>query len=196
MSVVLVDAGGANIGSVRYALQRLGVDAALTSNAAAIRAADKVVLPGVGAAGPGMARLRELGLADLLRSLRQPVLGVCLGMQLLCADSEEGDTTCLDLIPAPVRRIADAPGLRVPHMGWNRLMALREHPLLTGLGDDKQAYFVHSYAVPTGEWTLANTDHGGPFSAVIARDNFYGMQFHPERSAKVGAMLLRNFLAL
>jgi glutamine amidotransferase len=194
MSVVLVDAGGTNIGSVRYALQRLGVDAALTSDAAAIRAADKVILPGVGAAGPGMARLRELGLVELLRSLTQPVLGVCLGMQLLCAHSEEGDTECLGLIPAPVRRFVEAPGLRVPHMGWNRVTAQREHPLLAGLGEDDQAYFVHSYAVPTGAWTLASSDYGQPFSAVIASGNFHGMQFHPERSAAVGARLLKNFL--
>ncbi|SFK81759.1 imidazole glycerol phosphate synthase subunit HisH [Rhodanobacter glycinis] len=194
MSVVLVDAGGTNIGSVRYALQRLGVDAALTSDAATIRTADKVILPGVGAAGPGMARLRELGLIELLRSLTQPVLGVCLGMQLLCAHSEEGDTECLGLIPAPVRRFVEAPGVRVPHMGWNRVVARREHPLLAGLGEDDQAYFVHSYAVPTGDWTLASSDYGQPFSAVIARDNFHGMQFHPERSAAVGAKLLKNFL--
>ena len=196
MSVVLVDAGGTNIGSVRYALQRLGVDAALTADAATIRAADKVILPGVGAAGPGMARLRELGLVELLRSLKQPVLGVCLGMQLLCAHSEEGDTECLGLIPVPVRRFAEAPGLRVPHMGWNLLSAKQAHPLLAGLGDDEQAYFVHSYAVPVGDWTLATSDYGAAFSAVIARDNYYGMQFHPERSAAVGAKLLRNFLEL
>ena len=196
MSVVLVDAGGTNIGSVRYALQRLGVDAALTSDAAVIRTADKVILPGVGAAGPGMARLRELGLVDLLRSLTQPVLGVCLGMQLLCSYSEEGDTACLDLIPAKVKQFSATPGLRVPHMGWNRVTAKGEHPLLAGLGDDEQAYFVHSYAVPMGEWTLASSDHGVPFSAVIARDNYCGMQFHPERSAAVGAKLLKNFLNL
>ena len=196
MSVVLVDAGGTNIGSVRYALQRLGVDAALTADAASIRAADKVILPGVGAAGPGMKRLRELGLVDLLRSLTQPVLGVCLGMQLLCAHSEEGDTECLDLIPASVSRFSEALGSRIPHMGWNRLVAQRPHPLLVGLGADDQAYFVHSYAVPLGDYSLATTDYGGEFSSVIARDNFYGMQFHPERSATVGAKLLQNFLEL
>jgi glutamine amidotransferase len=196
MSVVLVDAGGTNIGSVRYALQRLGVDAALTSDAATIRAADKVILPGVGAAGPGMARLRELGLVEALRGLTQPVLGVCLGMQLLCTHSEEGDTACLGVIPAPVRRFVEAPGLRVPHMGWNALSILRKHPLLAGLDDGEQAYFVHSYAVPTGEWTLADSDCGEAFSAAIARDNFHGMQFHPERSAAVGAKLLQNFLDL
>jgi len=196
MSVVLVDAGGTNIGSVRYALQRLGVDAALTADAATIRAADKVILPGVGAAGPGMARLRELDLVELLRSLKQPVLGVCLGMQLLCAHSEEGDTECLGLIPASVRRFSEAPDVRVPHMGWNLLSAKQAHPLLAGLGDDEQAYFVHSYAVPVSEWTLATSDYGAAFSAVIARNNYYGMQFHPERSAAVGAKLLRNFLDL
>ncbi|KZC18453.1 imidazole glycerol phosphate synthase, glutamine amidotransferase subunit [Rhodanobacter sp. FW510-R12] len=194
--VVLVDAGGTNIGSVRYALQRLGADAALTADAAAIRAADKVILPGVGAAGPGMARLRELGLVDVLRSLEQPVLGVCLGMQLLCAHSEESDTECLGLIPAPVRRFVEAPGLRVPHMGWNGLSIRRKHPLLAGLDDGEQAYFVHSYAVPVGDWTLATADYGGAFSAVIAHGNFHGMQFHPERSAAVGARLLKNFLEL
>jgi glutamine amidotransferase len=196
MGVVLVDAGGTNIGSVRYALQRLGVDAELTAAAATIRAADKVILPGVGAAGPGMARLRELGLVDVLRSLEQPVLGVCLGMQLLCLHSEEGDTECLGLIPAPVRRFAEAPDRRVPHMGWNRLSVLRPHPLLAGLGEGDQAYFVHSYAVPVGDFSLASTDHAGEFSAVVARGNFHGMQFHPERSAAVGARLLKNFLSL
>ena len=196
MAVVLVDAGGTNIGSVRYALQRLGADAELTADAAAIRAADKVILPGVGAAGPGMARLRELGLVDLMRSLTQPVLGVCLGMQLLCERSEEGDTACLGVIPASVRRFADTPALRVPHMGWNRLEVVREHPLIAGLKGDDWAYFVHSYSVPVGDYTLAAADFGGAFSAVVARGNCHGMQFHPERSAGVGAKLLKNFLDL
>ncbi len=196
MSVVLVDAGGTNIGSVRYALQRLGVDAQLTANAATIRAADKVILPGVGAAGPGMARLRELGLVETMRNLTQPVLGVCLGMQLLCTHSEEGDTNCLGVIPAVVKRFADLPGLRVPHMGWNRLVVRQPHALLKGLGHDDSAYFVHSYAVPLGEYSVATADFGGDFSAMIARGNFHGMQFHPERSAAVGARLLTNFLSL
>ncbi len=196
MSIVLVDAGGTNIGSVRYALQRLGVDAALTSDSEMIRTADKVIVPGVGAAGPGMARLRELGLVDLLRSLTQPVLGVCLGMQLLCSHSEEGDTACLGLIPTKVKHFAATQGLRVPHMGWNQLRATQPHPLLTGLGENDQAYFVHSYSVPVGDYTLATTDYGDAFSAVIARANFHGMQFHPERSAAVGAKLLQNFLDL
>lgn len=196
MSIVLAAAGGTNIGSVRHALQRLGVDAVLTEDAAAIRAADKVILPGVGAAGPGMARLRDLHLIELLRSLTQPVLGVCLGMQLLCAHSEEDDTACLDLIPATVRRLRAGPGLRVPHMGWNTVVAQREHPLLAGLGSGEQAYFVHSYAVPMGDWSVAGCKYGAMFAAVIARENFYGMQFHPERSAAAGARFLQNFLDL
>jgi glutamine amidotransferase len=195
-SVVLVDAGGTNIGSVRYALQRLGVEAPLTADADRIRAADRVILPGVGAAGPAMARLRELGLVDVLRALTQPVLGVCLGMQLLCAHSEEGGVDCLGVIPTVVRRMTPGPGVRVPHMGWNRLRVLREHPLLDGVEPDAQAYFVHSYAVPTGDCTLASAEHGQLLSAVVARGNFFGMQFHPERSATVGARLLHNFLAL
>ena len=196
MSVVLVDAGGTNIGSVRYALQRLGVDAALTADANEIRAADKVILPGVGAAGPGMARLRELGLVEVIRSLTQPVLGVCLGMQLLCEHSAESDTDCLGVIPAQVYRFEETPGLCVPHMGWNRLSVVAKHPLLKNLADGDWTYFVHSYAVPLGTYTLASSDYGDGFSAVIASGNFHGMQFHPERSANVGAKLLKNFLEL
>lgn len=196
MSVVLVDAGGTNIGSVRYALQRLGADATLTSDAGAIRAASHVILPGVGAAAPGMRRLREAGLVDVLRGLTQPVLGVCLGMQLLCERSEEGDTACLGVIPVPVRRFVDAPGLRVPHMGWNTLRVTTPHPLVDGLRDGESAYFVHSYAVPTGAHALAESEHGERFAAIVAHGNFMGMQFHPERSAAVGAQLLRNFLSL
>lgn len=196
LSVVLVDAGGTNIGSVRYALQRLGVEAPLTADPAIIRRADKVILPGVGAAGPAMARLRGLGLVEVLRGLTQPVLGVCLGMQLLCAHSHEGEVDGLGLIPATVHRLQAAPGLRVPHMGWNRLRMLTRHPLFDGVDEGAQAYFVHSYAVPVGDHTLATAEHGQPFSAVVARGNFFGMQFHPERSAALGARLLHNFLAL
>ncbi|WP_386066342.1 imidazole glycerol phosphate synthase subunit HisH [Tahibacter sp. UC22_41] len=196
MSVVLVDGGGTNIGSVRYALQRLGVDAPLTTDAARIRAASHVILPGVGAAGPAMQRLVEFGLVDTLRSLCQPVLGVCLGMQLLFARSAEADTPCLGLIPADVHKLPAAPGLRVPHMGWNRLLPQRTHPVLADLPDDAYAYFVHGYAAPPGPWTLAGCRHGSEFSAIVQNANFFGMQFHPERSAAVGSLLLKNFLTL
>ncbi|WP_413623749.1 imidazole glycerol phosphate synthase subunit HisH [Luteibacter sp. Lutesp34] len=196
MRAVLVDAGGTNIGSVRYALQRLGADAELTSDAARIRAASHVILPGVGAAGPGMRMLREAGLVDVIRGLTQPVLGVCLGMQLLCERSEEGGTECLGVIPATVRRFAEIPGFRVPHMGWNTLRLTRCHPLVAGVREGDAAYFVHSYAVPDGDYSLAASEHGTSFAAVVAAGNFMGMQFHPERSGALGAQLLRNFLSL
>lgn len=196
MSVVLVDAGGANIGSLRYALQRLGVEAQLTADATAIRAASHVILPGVGAAAAGMARLRRLALVDVLRALTQPVLGVCLGMQLLCRHSDEGDVDGLGVIDVPVRRMSGGAGVRVPHMGWNRVRAGSPHPLLQPDAADGWAYFVHGYAVPVCGVTLATSDHGTPFSAAIGHGNFLGVQYHPERSAGLGAALLRNFLTL
>lgn len=196
MNVVLIDAGGANIGSVRFALERLGVSARMSADAAEIGAADRVILPGVGAAAAGMARLRELGLVDLVRSLRQPLLGVCLGMQLLFESSEEGDVDCLGLLPGRVRRLEPAPGLRVPHMGWNGLDVLREDPLLAGISPGRTAYFVHGYAAPVGPHTLASCTHGAAFSAVVRSGNRMGAQFHPERSAGTGARLLANFLEI
>jgi glutamine amidotransferase len=194
MSVVLVDSGGANIGSVRYALQRLGVEAALTSDANAIRRADRVILPGVGAAAPAMARLREAGLVEVLRGLVQPVLGVCLGMQLLCRHSEEGDVDCLGLIDAPVQRIHGNDALRVPHMGWNEVTACRDHPLNGGDAGEGWAYFVHGYAVPVCAATLATCEYGRTFSAAVGQENFMGVQYHPERSAAMGMAVLGNFL--
>lgn len=195
--VVLVDAGGTNIGSVRYALERLGADAAMSDDPARIRAASHVILPGVGAAGPGMARLRAGGLDTVIRELTRPVLGVCLGMQLLFEHSEEGDTPCLGVMRGQVRHFPRDMGLRVPHMGWNALAVERDDALLAGLdATDAHAYFVHSYAAPVGPDTLAGSDYGLPFSAVVRRGNFCGMQFHPERSAAVGARLLGNFLAM
>jgi glutamine amidotransferase len=196
VAAILVDAGGSNIGSVRYALERLGVDAELSADAQRIRAARHVILPGVGAAAHGMQRLREAGLVDVIRGLTQPVLGVCLGMQLLFERSEESDTSCLGIVPGVVRRFVGRADVRVPHMGWNALRVERRHPLLDGVGDGAYAYFVHSYAAPLGAAALASSDHGGAFAAIVQRDNFYGMQFHPERSGRVGAKLLQNFLAL
>lgn len=194
MSVVLVDSGGANIGSVRYALQRLGVEAPLTCDAETIRRADRVILPGVGAAAPAMARLREAGLVEVLRGLAQPVLGVCLGMQLLCAHSEEGDVDCLGLVDAPVQRFREGEGLRVPHMGWNRTRACRDHALCAGIAGEGWAYFVHSYRIPVCAATLATCEYGTIFSAAIGQGNFMGVQYHPERSAALGMAVLANFL--
>lgn len=196
MNVVLVDAGGTNIGSVRYALQRLGVDAPLSDDVETIRRADKVILPGVGAAAPGMARLREAGLVEVLRDLKQPVLGVCLGMQLLFEHSEESDTVCLGVIPGRVTKMRGDASLRIPHMGWNRLDVCASDPLVAELPADAHAYFVHSYAAEISPATQASSTHGVAFSAVVRHRNFCGMQFHPERSAAVGAQLLKNFLTL
>ncbi len=196
MDVVLVDAGGANIGSLQYAFRRLGVDAVMSADAGRIRAASHVVLPGVGAAAEGMRRLRDNGLAGTVRTLTQPVLGVCLGMQLLFEHSEEGDTPCLGLLPGRVERLDGSAGVRVPHMGWNGLRVERRDPLLDGVDDGLQAYFVHGYAVAPGPATLASSEHGTCFAAVVRRDNFCGMQCHPERSGTTGARLLKNFLSL
>lgn len=193
MRVALVDAGGANIGSVRYALERLGVEATLTADAAVIRASERVILPGVSTAATVMARLREHGLVDVLRELTQPLLGVCVGMQLLFEHSEEDDTPCLGLLPGRVARLQSKPGIRVPHMGWNTLQTRRGSGLTVGL-DGGHAYFVHSYAAPVGADCLMSSEHGQPFAAVVQRGRVAGAQFHPERSAEVGARLIRNFI--
>lgn len=194
MDVVLVDAGGTNIGSVSYALERLGVTAQMTMDAERIRVASHVILPGVGAAACGMRRLRDSGLDKVIVDLVQPVLGVCLGMQLLFERSEEGDVPCLGMLPGTVRRLVGEPGLRVPHMGWNRLRIEVTDPLLDGIDANAFAYFVHGYAAPVSSFTVATSEHGSRFSAIVRRGNFCGMQFHPERSAMVGARLLANFL--
>lgn len=194
MRVVLVDAGGSNIGSVRCALQRLGVEAELTGDADAIVGADRVILPGVGAAAVCMARLRELDLVDTLRALERPLLGVCVGVQLLFSHSEEDETPCLGLLPGRVRKLPASPGIRVPHMGWNTLQPQRESSLLEGIAEGDHAYFVHSYAAPVDDDCLCSSEHGRRFAAVVQRGNVAGAQFHPERSGAVGARLLRNFI--
>ncbi|MDH5834183.1 imidazole glycerol phosphate synthase subunit HisH [Luteimonas kalidii] len=196
MRVVLVDAGGANIGSVRYALQRLGVDAQLASDAEEIRGADRVILPGVSTAATVMRRLRELDLVDTLRALRQPLLGVCVGAQLLFEHSEEDDTPCLGLLPGIVRRLPAGEGIRVPHMGWNRLQRRVDDPLLADIAEGAHAYFVHSFAAPVTPDCIAASEHGAAFAAVVRRGHVMGAQFHPERSAAAGARLLHNFLSL
>ena len=195
MDVALIDSGGANIGSVRYALERLGVRAELTADAERIAGADRVILPGVGTAGAGMARLNQLALVEVLRGLTQPLLAICLGMQLLFEASEECDAPCLGLLPGTVRKLAGSEGIRVPHMGWNALKPLRDDPLLDGIDAGEQAYFVHGYAATVSEDALATATHGSEFAAVVRRGNRWGAQFHPERSASVGARLLENFLS-
>jgi glutamine amidotransferase len=194
MRVALIDAGGANLGSVRYALRRLGVEATLTGDPRTIRSADRVILPGVSTAAMVMGRLRELGLVDTLRNLDKPLLGVCVGMQLLFEHSEEGDTPCLGLLPGRIAKLQAGDGVRVPHMGWNTLRMRRSASLTRDMDEDGYAYFVHSYAAPVTDDCLASTEHGSPFAAIVQRGNVAGAQFHPERSATAGAKLLKNFL--
>ena len=196
MEAVIIDSGGANLASLQFALERLGARATVSSDAREIAAAARVLLPGVGSAADAMQRLRRSGLADLLPTLRQPVLGICLGMQLLFERSAEGMTECLGVLPGIVRRLEAARGRPVPHMGWNQLTGARQDPLLEGIEPGEYFYFVHSYAVPASDVTLARVDYGEPVSAVVRRGNFWGTQFHPERSASAGARLLGNFLAL
>lgn len=194
--LVIIDSGGANIASLVYALERLGCAAHVSAEPDEIRAAARVILPGVGAAADAMTRLARHGLLDVIPRLTQPLLGICLGMQLLYERSAEGDTACLGVLPGAARRFSPGPGRPVPHMGWNSLQGLADHPLLAGLAEGDYAYFVHSYALPVGPDTLARCDYGGDFSAVAGRGNFLATQFHPERSARVGARLLANFLEL
>lgn len=193
--LVLLDSGGANLGSVQAAFARLGVDAPVSSDAATIRRATHVVLPGVGAAGAAMAQLRANGLDRLVPRLTQPVLGICIGMQLLFERSEEDDSECLGLLPGAVRRLDEGQGVRVPHMGWNRLKEKTPHALIGGLAD-AWAYFVHSFAAPSSPLALAEATHGETFAAVVGDGRVFGAQFHPERSGRAGARLLQNFLEL
>lgn len=197
MTLAIIDSGGANISSVTHALKRLGATAVFTADAAVIRSAERVILPGVGAAGSAMSHLRKLGLCECIRELRQPVLGICLGMQLLYEHSNEDQVDCLGIIPGTLQRLSPQAGLRVPHMGWNTsqsVAARADDPLLRGLPADAWFYFLHSFYAPTSTHTLATCIHGDSFSAIVRKDNFYGVQFHPERSAQSGAKLLANFL--
>ncbi|MDE2050231.1 MAG: imidazole glycerol phosphate synthase subunit HisH [Gammaproteobacteria bacterium] len=196
MEALIIDSGGANLASLQFALERLGARAAVSCDAREIAGAARVVLPGVGSAADAMQRLRRSGLAELLPTLRQPVLGICLGMQLLFERSAEGATECLGILPGTVRRLQAARGRPVPHMGWNQLSDSRRDPLLEGIEPGEYFYFVHSYAVPASELTLAGVQYGEAISAVVRRGNFWGTQFHPERSASAGARLLGNFLGL
>lgn len=193
--VAIIDSGGANIASLVYAFERLGSTPVLTRDARAIRAAKRIVLPGVGAARDAMRRLERAGLVDVIRRLEQPVLGICLGMQLLAEASEEDDVDCLGIMPGVSRRLSADAQNPVPNMGWCRLAAVQPHFLLDGIGEGEYFYFLHSYALPVSDATLASATHAGPFAAVVGRDNFVAAQFHPERSSAAGARILENFLA-
>jgi glutamine amidotransferase len=197
MNLAIVKYNAGNIFSVECALRRLGVEATLTADPTLLRQADKVIFPGVGEAATTMCHLREHDLDEVIRSLRQPVLGICLGMQLMCRHSEEGDAQCLGIFDVDVKRFpADGQtGLKVPHMGWNTLTNVRG-PLFQGMTEEEYVYFVHSFYVPVNEHTAAVTDYILPFSASLHKDNFYATQFHPEKSGVAGERILRNFLEL
>ena len=199
-NIVIIDTGCANLSSVRMAIERLGVTAQVSKEAAVIRAADKLILPGVGTAKAAMHNLQERGLVDLIREAKQPLLGFCLGMQMLAQASEEhmggeSDIDCLGIVPGKVK-LMQVGDLRLPHMGWNQVEHDGTHPLFNGIPSGSYFYFVHSYALEVTAATLATCDYGGPFTAVVGKNNFFGAQFHPERSGKAGARLIQNFLEL
>lgn len=194
--VAIIDGGGANIASLRFALERLGRDAVLTRDPEQIISASHVILPGVGAARDAMDRLRGAGLDRLIPALTQPVLGICLGMQLFAESSAEDDADCLGIVAGSAARLDASPDQPVPNMGWCAIGDVREHPLLEGLDAGAWFYFVHSYALPPAEYTLATARHSRPFTAVLAEGNFMATQFHPERSSAAGARVLRNFLGM
>ena len=193
-AVAIIDSGGANIASLRIALERLGAESVVTTDHDVIRNAPRVLLPGVGSADSAMIKLRGAGLDQLIPLLKQPLLGICLGMQLLFERSEEGPANCLGVIPGSIDKLLAAPGKPVPHMGWNQFRQVRPDALLDGVSSLDHVYFVHSFAAPTSGATVAITDYGVAFTAVARRDNFCGTQFHPERSGVVGARILANFL--
>jgi glutamine amidotransferase len=194
--VAIVNSGGANIASLDFALRRLGVAATLTTDAGILRAASHVILPGVGAAADAMQRLRKLKLDLVIRNLEQPVLGICLGMQLLGEHSAEDDAACLGILPGMAVKLPVSAEHPVPNMGWCPIRFRQQHTLLQGIDEGSYFYFLHSYALPASDLTLATAAHVTEFSAVVVARNFCGTQFHPERSAAAGARLLQNFLAM
>lgn len=194
METIIIDYGAGNVFSVATALERLGVRSVLTSDPDVIRRAERVIFPGVGQAGQAMERLVRTGLDEVIPRLTMPVLGICLGMQLMCARSEEGQTEGLGIFPLDVKKFGD--GVKVPHMGWNNLTELKG-PLFKGLGEEApRMYFVHSYYVPVSGFSAAVCDYGFAFSAALEKDNFFGCQFHPEKSSAMGQAVLKNFLKL
>ena len=194
--VAIVDTGGANLASLVHAFARIDTVAEVTADPEVIGNASHVVLPGVGAAGDAMGRIRAHELVRVLKSLHQPVLGICLGMHLLARRSIEQDSVCLGLLDTDVLAIPHAPGRPVPHMGWNQLAINRQDPLTHGLPERPYFYFVHTYAMAVDATTLASFDYGQAYAAVLRHGNYYGCQFHPERSARNGEILLRNFQEL
>ena len=193
MSTVIIKYNAGNIQSVLFALERIGAAATVTDDVMLIQQADRVIFPGVGEASSAMRYLRERGLDEIIRGLQQPVLGICLGMQLMCSHSEEADTGCMGIFDTPVRKFDQ--GLKVPQVGWNTISETGS-ALFAGLTSDPYCYFVHSYYAAVCDDTIAVTDYGIKFSSALRKDNFYGVQFHPEKSAATGEQILKNFLAI
>ena len=200
MDLVIIKYNAGNIQSVLYALERIGVNAVVTDDYEQIQSAGKVIFPGVGEASSAMRYLKEHKLDAVIKNLQQPVLGICLGMQLMCAYSEENDTTCLGIFEEQVKLFTPPSGgagggIKVPQIGWNNIFNLKTK-LFTGLPENSYCYFVHGYYAALGEHTIATADYIQPYSAALHRNNFYGAQFHPEKSAKAGEQILKNFLSL
>ena len=197
MTVAIVHLGAGNTASVLFALERLGAEAVVTSDASVIADAERIVLPGVGAAGYAMARMGELKLTEVIKGFQRPLLGLCLGQQLLFETSEEnGGATMLGFIPGEVTRLNVRPDLPVPHMGWTRLEGLEDDPILEGVAEGAYAFFVHGFVCPDTDFTIACADYGTDVPAMVRTGNRWGCQFHPERSAEAGARILQNFLRL
>lgn len=194
--IAIIDYNAGNVRSVLFAMERLGQEAVLTADPEAIRSADKVIFPGVGEASTTMAYLKSSGLDALIPSLTQPVLGICLGMQLMCTHSEENNTPCLGIFPQEVKKFIPDAGQKVPHMGWNSLENIRPGAFLPTGMNGEYVYFVHSYYVEEGPYTAAGSNHILPFSAAMQKDNFFATQFHPEKSGKAGEEVLKHFLKL
>lgn len=194
--IAIIDSGGANLTSVLSAFDRLGIKTVFTADESVIRSADKVVLPGVGAAADAMKKLHHHKLVDVIPTLTQPVIGICVGMQLLFKHSEEGDVDMLGIFDAPVQRFKDRPGMAVPHMGWNEIRKVKDHALFHGLSDENYFYFANSYHAPIGDYTVGSCSYSNDFTAIAAKRNFMGWQFHPERSGPVGAQIIKNFCEL
>lgn len=195
MKVAIVKYNAGNTQSVIYALNRLGIEPVLTSDAEELNRADKVIFPGVGEASTAMNFLKQNGLVEIIKNLKQPTLGICLGMQLLGRHSEENNTDCLGIIPVDIKRFPDQKGMKVPQIGWNTLQDLKG-PLFKGMKDGEFVYFVHSYYVAQSEFTIATTNYILPYASAMHKDNFYAVQFHPEKSSKTGEKIIQNFLEL
>lgn len=190
-NIVIIDYGAGNLQSVLFALERMGVEAIVSNDKDTIKKADKVIFPGVGHAKTAMEQLQQYGLVELIPTLQQPVLGICLGMQLLCAFSEEGNTKGLGIFPLTVKEFMKSP--KNPHMGWNTITHLKSK-LLNEVQEEDFVYYVHSFYVPVAEYTIAKTQYGEDFSGAIQKENFYGCQFHPEKSGSIGDQILKNFI--